>query len=408
MAYLSDPSTEIGAFLQEILAFPDLTQFNLDPCPNDWPHTFRLDCGDVVSARLGIWVCECGDPSSIPSENLVRCPTQRGPPLSPEILVQLRGVLHNYIPRANAVHKLYSTICNVENDFAVLHQLFFGEDGENWPELPPKAATRMSHELTGIRRILYELGREDIPDDPTEIMDLPKRMRKDSRLLSDVPGLQGFEDIVEDAFDPEESMLQTLLPVKGRNMTLVIYFEAHKPPYVAKCYVPDAADFELSAYDFPYSSLPLLLYSIVTEGYIEAPAVPMILEGRGSYMVYRKPSISIFHCPNIDMWERRARDSAEEEHTVAVATSRRSDSPPAHTPALDTVVDELNEPSRADSTPVAGPSRLHAPKRKAELERDVLAKKQRLLQDGDRAERPLVMTTSDFDLFDSDVEIVDN
>ncbi|KAK7019980.1 hypothetical protein R3P38DRAFT_2782352 [Favolaschia claudopus] len=361
MAYLSDPSTEIEAFLHEVLAFPDLTQFNLDPCPNDWPHTFRLDCGDVVSARLGIWVCECGDPSSIPSENLVRCPTQRGPPLSPEILVQLRGVLEKYIPRANAVHKLFSLVKMEKTGPSSHPRPRFECVGENSVEITLRSHFLAADELTGIRRILYELGREDIPDDPTEIMDLPKRMRKDSRLLSDVPGLQGFEDIVEDAFDPEESMLQLLLPVKGRKMTLVMYFEAHKAPYVVKCYVPDAADFSLSEYDFPYSSLPLVLYSIVTEGYVEAPAVPMSLEGRGSYMVYRKPLISIFHCPNIDMWERRARDSAEEEHTVAVATSRRSDSPPAHTPALDTVVDELNEPSRADSTPVAGPSRLHHP-----------------------------------------------
>ncbi|KAF8142924.1 hypothetical protein K438DRAFT_1994391 [Mycena galopus ATCC 62051] len=320
MIFLNNPRGETKALLREMVKVPDKYQFDLSGCRNGYPHGFELDIGDAVPRCLASWTLLCdGDPSPSP-DSAPRCNPQRGPELSRDKVIELLGLINQYTPRAIAVQKVFNTLNDYEDEFAVLHQLWFGDDGADCPPIPPAAADQMGTKLARIRRLMETLNPGDVPDDP-EILDVPmsKSKERELDLCSETSDLEGFDSMSENdhtCLGVHEDMLDFVLPRYGRVVFVVIYFRMHRPPYVAKWWAPDAANFTFTAYDFPHSSLNFLAYS-VTNKLFTAAADSIDLCGRGKYMIYVKDTLGDVHAPGLKHWKQQARDSAKEERKNA-------------------------------------------------------------------------------------------
>ncbi|KAF8209262.1 hypothetical protein K438DRAFT_1960994 [Mycena galopus ATCC 62051] len=377
MIFLNNPRGETEALLREMVKVPDKRQFDLSDCRNGYPHGFELDIGDIVPMRLASWTLLCDGDLSPGPESAPRCEPQRGPELPRDKVIELRALINQYPPRAIAVQKVFNALNDYEDEFAVLHQLWFGEDGADCPPIPPAAADRMGTKLARIRRLMETLNPGDVPNDP-EILDVPvsKGKERELDLCSETSELEGFDSMSEhDCFGVDEDMLELVLPRYGRMVFVVIYFRMHRPPYVAKWWAPDAANFTFTDYDFPHSSLSFLAYSVTNELFTAA-ADPIDLGGRGKYMIYVKDALSDVHAPGLKHWKQRARDSAEDERKnaarrappfAAAGCSRAATREDAHAPPP-SVVKPLRALAAARAPSSSGPSPSGAVNAAAALE----------------------------------------
>lgn len=138
--YLKRPSGETEAMLREMVPPPNPSDFDLCPCPEERPHGFQLNKGEVVLPHMSSWDLICDGTSIGPlGEPPARCEPQRGKPVDDiESLITLRDT---YIQRNKVVNEAYADACQLEQSFAAMHQLW--DIRGECPPLPPQAATRM-------------------------------------------------------------------------------------------------------------------------------------------------------------------------------------------------------------------------------------------------------------------------
>ncbi|KAJ7820914.1 hypothetical protein B0H14DRAFT_2599562 [Mycena olivaceomarginata] len=242
-----------------------------------------------------------------------RCELQRGRLLPLAEALKLHRLLKRYLSRAIAVRKSFKLTQELEISFTEMYELFDGADGEAWPALPPNAgglhdyvnmAVLCSDMLTCIRKFLQQLIPGDLPDEPTELLNVPSPETNefDIDLQSDVSELyEGNDGITcQDALDPDESMLKLVVPRTDTTLC-------------REGVAPNAAAFKFSDYQFQHSAYTFRAYSVATEKYTAANlAISLVSWGR--CMIYLRDTIDPSHTPRLKTWTRRARDSADEEH----------------------------------------------------------------------------------------------
>ncbi|KAJ7027278.1 hypothetical protein C8F04DRAFT_1189714 [Mycena alexandri] len=400
--YLKRPSGKTEAMLREMVPPPNPSDFDLCPCPEERPHGFQLNKGEVVLPHMLSWDLICDGTCIGPlGEPPARCEPQRGKPVDDiESLITLRDT---YIQRNKVVNEAYADTCQLEQSFAAMHQLW--DTRGECPPFPQQAATRMSNKLHHIQRVVEEMYRADVPEDP-RVLDIDfvqqgKGKGKNlSKLIRAASETSDSDEIPgDDAFDPDVGSLELVVPVTGiyshnvfrgalrlspgRQGRIVIYDDRAKPPYHTKFFAPDPTSFDLNSYKFPGAAagVTFVLYSVATETYERVDGV-VSLVGRGESLIFRKESVHPTDCPRLTRWHQLAQDSAEAERGERLPT-RASSSPPIA---------------------VAGPSRLRS-KRKASagLQQEMSMKKQKLEEHGATRSDP-VEIYSDED--SSDVEVV--
>ncbi|KAJ7705873.1 hypothetical protein B0H16DRAFT_1482070 [Mycena metata] len=377
---------ETEAMLREMVPPPNPSDFDLRPCPEERPHGFQLNKGEVVLPHMSSWDLICDGTSIRPlGEPPARCEPQCGKPVDDiESLITLRDT---YIERNKVVNEAYADTCQLEQSFAAMHQLW--DIRGECPPLPPQAATRMSNKLHHIQRVVEEMYRADVPEDP-RVLDIDfvqqgKGKGKDLSMLiraasetSDCDEIPG-----DDVFDPDVGSLELVVPLTGRQGRIVIYADRAKLPYHTKIFAPDPTSFDFNSYKFPgvAAGATFVLYSVATETY-ERVEGAVSLVGRREYLIFRKESVHPTDCPRLTRWNQLARDSAEAERGEQLPTCAPSSPPIA----------------------VAGPSRLSS-KRKvsAGLQQEMSKKKQKLEEHGATRSDPLEIS-SDED--SSDIEVV--
>ncbi|KAJ7706561.1 hypothetical protein B0H14DRAFT_2647044 [Mycena olivaceomarginata] len=197
-----------------------------------------------------------------------RCEPQRGRLLPLAEALKLHRLLKRYLPCHRSSRKLQVN-ARTRISFAEMYELFDGADGEPWPALPPNAADRMTDMLTCIRKVLQQLIPGDLPDEPTELLNVPSPETDefDIDLQSDVSELYEGDDGItgQDALDPDERMLKLIVPRTGRELIVVVFFRPETPPYVGRWWAPNAAAFKFSDYQFQHSLTRSARYSVATE-----------------------------------------------------------------------------------------------------------------------------------------------
>ncbi|KAJ7700975.1 hypothetical protein B0H16DRAFT_1483706 [Mycena metata] len=397
------PSGETEAMLREMVPPPNPSDFDLRPCPEERPHGFQLNKGEVVLPHMSSWDLICDGTSIGPlGEPPARCEPQRGKPVDDiESLITLRDT---YIQRNKVVNEAYADACQLEQSFAAMHQLW--DIRGECPPLPPQAATRMSNKLHHIQRVVEEMYRADVPEDP-RVLDIDfvqqgKGKGKDLSTLiraasetsdcDEIPGDDGMQRnrLATASYSLQNSCLTRTLdhssswcPSPGDKAALSFTPTAQNRPITPRIFAPDPTSFDFNFYKFPgvAAGATFVLYSVATETY-ERVEGAVSLVGRREYLIFRKESVHPTDCPRLTRWNQLARDSAEAERGERL-------------------------PTRAPSSPpiaVAGPSRLSS-KRKASagLQQEMSQKKQKLEEHGATRSDPLKIS-SDED--SSDVEVV--
>ncbi|KAJ7642825.1 hypothetical protein B0H17DRAFT_1148768 [Mycena rosella] len=110
----------------------------------------------------------------------------------------------------------------------------------------------------------------------------------------------------------------------------VVYTDADKLPAQYVLYVPNTKAFEFSRYQ-PATGRDLEGFSVMSEGYKSARDT-LNLERRGSYMIYRERGLSPSRCPDIELWEQRALDSADVAEAKSASIFASSSQPASSQP----------------------------------------------------------------------------
>ncbi|KAJ7797784.1 hypothetical protein B0H14DRAFT_3493274 [Mycena olivaceomarginata] len=384
--FLESPIGESEAVVRELILPPDKRDFNTQPCPNNYVHTLCADVGDVLATRTGSWTLICGHH---PHADIVEA-------------LKLHRLLKRYLP-----------LCHRK-----MYELFDGADGEPWPALPPNAADRMTDMLTCIRKVLQQLIPGDLPDEPTELLNVPSPETDefDIDLQSDVSELYEGDDGItgQDALDPDERMLKLIVPRTGCELIVVVFFRPETPPYVGRWWAPNAAAFQFSDYQFQHSAYTFRRL-LRCDGEIHrcepgyqprrSGKVPDLSQGHDRPM----PRAAIENldpsCPGFSRRGTRKQHVVSQSPTLCLF-SLRALMHPLVAPAAP-VPGPSWRPAPRTPSPVAGPSR----KRKASVMPEkrvagLLSKKQKLQLYGNNADEPLSISTSDADYFSDSSNII--
>ncbi|KAJ7065114.1 hypothetical protein B0H15DRAFT_807729 [Mycena belliarum] len=439
--YIREPKGPHEKLLRELVPLPDEAHFDLAGCRYGGDHVFRLELGGFGGCPFGTWVLDCV--AGIGG----RCSAQRGMQLPIEEARKLETMVDRFGQFDRLLTKLLRSLHNSEDALIHIYDLEF--NGQPLPALPPSAAEETSEKLTRIRKLAEQMDWTVLPDD-AEMLDEYRKEKGNKRtavrLITALYSLatelkagrilhereispEYFEtlpDYNDEALDPKESEIPILYPkpdsdkVSRDPVRLVVYCEAHRSPSHAKCWTPDPLSFDLRGYlGSGWPGITFSWYSVHSERYC-LTTKPVNLTGRGRFIICRNSDVNTIDCPRSDIWERRARDSAELEarpslvHLASkiMAPSRpiasSSKAPLASSSKITT--DVIPAPASSPSGPVSPPSGPSSPlssslKRRAEdvLEND--AKKAKSASPGRSRENPFILASSEDDM-DSDVEIV--
>ncbi|KAJ7075091.1 hypothetical protein B0H15DRAFT_806468 [Mycena belliarum] len=364
--YIREPKGPREKLLRELVPLPDEAHFDLAGCRYGGDHVFRLELGGFGGCPFGTWVLDCV--AGIGG----RCSAQRGMQLPIEEARKLEKMVDRFGQFDRLLTKLLRSLHNSEDALIHIYDLEF--NGQPLPALPPSAAEETNlatgEKLTRIRKLAEQMDWTVLPDDAEMLDDYRKEkgnkrtaVRLIAALYSPATELKAGRILHEREISPE-------------------YFET----------LPDYND---EALDPKESEIPIL---------------------------YPKPEDDKVSrdCPRSDLWERRARDSAELEarpslvHLASKITApsrpiaSSSKAPVASSSKITT--DVIPAPASSPSGPVSPPSGPSSPlssslKRRAEdvLEKD--AKKAKSASPGRSRENPFILASSEDDM-DSDVEIV--
>ncbi|KAJ7062964.1 hypothetical protein B0H15DRAFT_958771 [Mycena belliarum] len=426
--YIREPKGPREKLLRELVPLPDEAHFDLAGCRYGGDHVFRLELGGFGGCPFGTWVLDCV--AGIGG----RCSAQRGMQLPIEEARKLEKMVDRFGQFDRLLTKLLRSLHNSEDALIHIYDLEF--NGQPLPALPPSAAEETSEKLTRIRKLAEQMDWTVLPDDAEMLDDYPalrkgKGKQADSgRILHEreisPEYFETLPDYNDEALDPKESEIPILYPkpeddkVSRDPVRLVVYCEAHRSPSHAKCWTPDPLSFDLRGYlGSGWPGITFSWYSVHSERYC-LTTKPVNLTGRGRFIICRNSDVNTIDCPRSDLWERRARDSAELEarpslvHLASKITApsrpiaSSSKAPVASSSKITT--DVIPAPASSPSGPVSPPSGPSSPlssslKRRAEdvLEKD--AKKAKSASPGRSRENPFILASSEDDM-DSDVEIV--
>ncbi|KAJ7131852.1 hypothetical protein C8R43DRAFT_956815 [Mycena crocata] len=326
-SYISDSRSHFETMLRELSGPPDLRQFLMSPCPNGYDHSFHKNTGDGVPMHIGLWELICHgtmDYSRSTSSAGNRCPTQRPDPLAIEEVKYLWALGDNYRGRQEAV----SGLCNhVEKSNLLMASLW--ELPPSMP-LPPQAAARICNDLREVEQGIETLAGAFMPPKPEILEDSAKGKAKYfAEWDSGSDDEDGFSDdsdkenVEIDVYVPQplESSLPLLCPTSSsshnndpRSLRIVIFSQRFEHTYHARASIPEATKFRFTTLPLPHglSNGKFLFYSVLTERYEDA-AAPVNMVGRGKFMVYLIAGLNRLDCPGLRVFEKMARDSAEQE-----------------------------------------------------------------------------------------------
>ncbi|KAJ7131487.1 hypothetical protein C8R43DRAFT_1133717 [Mycena crocata] len=286
--YIRPPVDAVERLLRECVGPPRNRDgfFDLDPCINGGDHVFSLNKGEVVPFRLAHWQRECLYTGDKPP-----CPTQydydRPHPAGYGLRIGT-GLFKQYYP---LVSELSKQLSGAEMNLASLWDL--QRKGTKMPNLPPREAQLMNH-VSG-----YCFDPEDLI--------APEKYRT----LHD-PDVDQLEKLNMHHNQAGALIRAVIFSEHGKRPNERLYDPAH---FLLVASNPPCLD--LTYYDSP-DSWPARQwhrgrYELFSPASGRYEAVERVQLGLGRVLVYREIGVDARDCLRINMWERLAVQSANNE-----------------------------------------------------------------------------------------------